>query len=136
MEKVTRFGVSMEPELLGKFDDLCDKRGYSNRSEAVRDLVRDALVQESARSTKGDVVGTISIVYDHHEGDLNDKLVDIQHRFYREISSSTHIHLDHDNCLEVIIVKGRAGRVKELGDILQAQKGVKHGGTFVTTTSM
>ncbi|MEE8637474.1 MAG: nickel-responsive transcriptional regulator NikR [Candidatus Margulisiibacteriota bacterium] len=133
-QKVTRFGVSMDPELLDKFDKLISQKGYANRSEAVRDLVRDHLVEKEWEKGKGEVVGTVTLVYDHHVHDLSDKLTDLQHHHYRNIISTTHIHLDGHNCLEVLILKGKSGGVKSIAERLISTKGVKHGRLAMTST--
>ena len=119
-----RFSISMEEDLLGKFDNHLSGHGYSNRSEAVRDLVRKALVDEEWDAGE-EVVGVITLVFDHHQRKLQDKLTELQHDHHDMIISSTHVHLDHDNCLEVIIVKGKAGSVRELANRLKATRGVK-----------
>ena len=131
--KVTRFGISMDPELLEKFDRLIQQRGYANRSEAIRDLVREHLVEKEWEEVKGEVVGTVTLVYDHHVRDLSDKLTDLQHDHYKNIVSSTHIHLDAHNCLEVLVVKGKSGEVRSIAERLISTKGVKHGKLVMTT---
>ncbi|MDK2858281.1 MAG: CopG family transcriptional regulator, nickel-responsive regulator [Verrucomicrobiota bacterium] len=128
-----RFSISMEDDLLEKFDRHLSRRGYSNRSEAVRDLVRKTLVDEEWESGE-EVVGVITLVFDHHQRQLQEKLTEIQHDHCRIIISSTHVHLDHHNCLEVIIVKGDAGKVRELADRLKAPRGVKSSELTATTT--
>jgi CopG family nickel-responsive transcriptional regulator len=132
--KVARFGVSMDPDLLDKFDKLIDRKGYENRSEAVRDLVRDHLVEKEWEETKGEVVGTVTLVYDHHVRDLSDKLTDLQHHHFKNIISTTHIHLDGHNCLEVLVVRGKSGEIKAIADRLISTKGVKHGKLIMTST--
>jgi CopG family nickel-responsive transcriptional regulator len=134
MPKVERFGVSMEHELLKSFDGLVVQRGYASRSEAIRDLVRKELVSTEWSDPTAEVVGTVSIVYEHHEHHLSDTLADLQHRHHRYIVSTTHVHLDAHNCLEVIIVRGASGLVKKIAETLISTKGVKHGGAVATTT--
>lgn len=129
-----RFGVSLDKELLISFDRLCAENKYQNRSEAIRDLIRDALVKKEWAAVKGDVTGVISLVYDHRKRELVDKLIDIQHEHQDMIISSQHIHLDHDNCLEVIILKGGAKDAKALAAKLRSTKGVKHGELVMATT--
>lgn len=119
-----RFSISMEEDLLKKFDGHLNGHGYSNRSEAVRDLVRQALIDEEWQAGE-EVVGVITLVFDHHQRKLQDKLTELQHDHHDMIISSTHVHLDHHNCLEVIIVKGEAGSVRELANRLKATRGVK-----------
>ncbi|KPJ68566.1 nickel-responsive regulator [candidate division WOR-1 bacterium DG_54_3] len=132
--KVARFGVSMDPELRDKFDRLIGQKGYANRSEAVRDLVREHLVEKEWQEVKGEVVGTVTLIYDHHVHDLSDKLTDLQHDHYRNIISSTHIHLDGQNCLEVLVVKGKSSQVRAIAERLMSTKGVKHGKLAMTST--
>lgn len=133
MSNIERFGISAPEDLLEKFDKISLQRGYASRSEAVRDLMRDNIVEQSIAEDK-EVVGTVTIVYDHHTRALADKLTDLQHDFYKNIISSTHIHMDHHNCLEVLVVKGKAQNVKDIGNKLISTKGVKHGKLVVTTT--
>lgn len=132
MNGLVRFGISLEKDLLKEFDRLIKEKNYSNRSEAIRDIIRDSLVKEEWKRGK-DVAGAISIVYDHHKRELMDVIVDIQHDYQDMIVASQHAHLDHNNCLEVIIVKGRSSKIKELSDKLRAVKGVKHGALSITT---
>jgi len=134
MAIVERFGVSMDKELLSHLDAQVEERGYSSRSEAIRDLVRKEMVRTEWSDPKAEVVGTVSIVYEHHEHHLSDILTDLQHRHHRSIVSTTHVHLDEHNCLEVIIVRGPSGLVKKIADTLISTKGVKHGGAVATTT--
>jgi CopG family nickel-responsive transcriptional regulator len=128
-----RFGVSLEKKLLERFDKLLTERKYSNRSEAIRDLIRDMLVEEEWKETSREVSGIISLVYDHHKRELVNLLMKIQHDHSHMIISAQHIHLDHDNCLEVIVAKGRAKEVGSLAQRLRSTKGVKHGGVIMTT---
>lgn len=131
---IIRFGISLENALLKRFDSLIKKKGYSNRSEAIRDLIRDSLVMEEWESSTVETVGTITIVYSHETRELTDTLTDLQHHYHSSIISAMHIHLDEHNCLEVIIVKGRAKDIKTISDRLIGTKGVKHGKLTVTTT--
>jgi CopG family nickel-responsive transcriptional regulator len=133
MKVLERFGVSMEAKLLSGFDLLIRSRGYASRSEALRDLVRRELVATEWEDPKQEVVGTVSIVYEHHEHNLSDALADLQHHHHRSIVSTTHVHLDAHNCLEVIIVRGRSVLVRQIADALLSTKGVKHGGVVATT---
>ena len=132
--KVARFGVSMDPGLLERFDKLIQQKGYENRSEAVRDLVRQDLVEKQWQGLKGEVVGTVTLVFNHHVHDLADKLTNLQHHHFKNIVSSTHIHLGEHNCLEVLIVKGRGSEVKRIAERLISTKGVKHGQLAMTST--
>jgi CopG family nickel-responsive transcriptional regulator len=133
MPKLTRTGVSLEDDLLRQFDRLIAKRGYKNRSEALRDLIRDSLVTEAVDENK-DVVATLSMIYDHHRPGLSNKLIEIQHHAHGKVLAATHVHLDEDNCLEVVIMKGRSGAVKHLADHMLSMRGVKHGKLILTTT--
>lgn len=134
MGKLTRFGVSLDEELLEPFDALCAVKGYSNRSEAIRDLIRKALVAEEWQQADGQGAGTLTLVYDHHKNDLARRLTQMQHDEHDIIIATLHVHLDHRNCLEVLILKGEAARVRALADKLISCKGVKHG-TFSGTTT-
>ena len=134
MGKLTRFGVSLDEELLKPFDALCAVKGYSNRSEAIRDLIRKALVAEEWQQADGQGAGTLTLVYDHHKNDLARRLTQMQHDEHDIIIATLHVHLDHHNCLEVLILKGEAARVRALADKLISCKGVKHG-TFSGTTT-
>ncbi|MDR3319810.1 MAG: nickel-responsive transcriptional regulator NikR [Desulfovibrio sp.] len=134
MGKLTRFGISLDEDLLHSFDGLCHRKGYSNRSEAIRDLIRKVLVEESWCNARGQGAGTVSLVYDHHKNDLARRILRIQHDAHDIIVATLHVHLDHDNCLEVLIIKGDAARVSSLADRLISCKGVKHGTFNLTTT--
>ena len=133
MSDIVRFGVSLEKELLEKFDKLSKEKQYPNRSEAIRDLIREELVKREWVEGK-EVAGSITLVFDHHKRELMNTLTDIQHDFYQLIISSQHVHLDHDNCLEIIVVRGKPRGVKELADKLRATKGVKYGSLSIATT--
>jgi len=124
-EKLRRFGVSIPLSLLLKFDEYLRNKNYKNRSEAIRDLIRAEFVKESFETNK-EVAGIISIVYNHHKRELVDKIIDVQHGYQDIIVASQHIHLDSDNCLEVIITRGKPQRIKDLSSKLQSTKGVKH----------
>ncbi len=133
MSDLVRFGVSIDADLLEKFDTQIEKKGYSNRSEALRDLIRDNIVAEEWGNDQ-EIVGTITIVYDHHTPDLNQTMTHIQHSFTGEIRSVLHIHMDHHNCLEVLVVQGQGRLVKSLADQLTCLRGIKHGKLTMTTT--
>ena len=122
---VTRFGISLEEDLILAFDKHIQKQGYSNRSEAIRDLIRKDLLQ-SAKIRGGTIAGAVVMTYDHHKRELVNKLLDIQHDFQKTILSTQHIHLDHHHCLEIIAVKGKAAEIEALAHRLQTQIGVKH----------
>jgi CopG family transcriptional regulator, nickel-responsive regulator len=132
MSDLMRFGISLEDSLLKDFDKLIDEKQYANRSEAIRDLIRNSLVEDEWKKGK-DVAGAISLVYDHHKRELMNVIVEIQHDYQDTIIASQHVHLDHHNCLEVIIVKGKSDKIKVLSDKLRAVKGVKHGSLTLTT---
>ena len=132
--ETTRFGISIDARLLTKFDDLIAAKGYSNRSEAIRDLIRNALVEEQWGGGNEETVGTVSLVYDHHTRDLSDKLTEHQHTHHKEIISSLHVHLDAHHCLEVVVLKGKVKNIKRLAEELIGTKGVKHGQLMTTTT--
>jgi CopG family transcriptional regulator, nickel-responsive regulator len=128
-----RFGVSMEADLLRRFDGLCRRKGYASRSEAIRDMARDLIVEEEKQLGDAEVVGTVTVVYDHHQRELEEKLTDYQHNFLDAIVSALHVHLDAHSCLEVLVLRGKASRVKRIADGLIATKGVKHGKLVMTT---
>ena len=129
-----RFGVSMDELLLKKFDELISEKNYKNRSEAIRDVIRENLVCEEWKDEKGEKVGTVTLIYNHHKRGISEKLNEIQHHMHEYIISSMHIHLDEENCLEVIVVKGNARKIIDIVNKLISLKGVKHG-KFVMTTS-
>lgn len=134
MSVLSRIGVAIDIDLLAKFDRLIARRGYTNRSEAFRDLIRDELVEQTWESPDSHVVGTVTLVYDHHVRLLSEKLTAIQHNFHRSILSTLHVHLDHDLCLEVIVIRGKSAEVRKLADTLISTKGVKHGRLTLTTS--
>jgi CopG family transcriptional regulator, nickel-responsive regulator len=134
MTDLSRIGVAIDSNLLDKFDRLIAQRGYANRSEAFRDLIRDELVEKAWESPESHVVGTVTLVYNHHVRLLSEKLTSLQHDFHHSILSTLHIHLDHDNCLEVLVVRGRSSEVRKVADVLISTKGVKHGRLTITTT--
>ncbi|MBM4320161.1 MAG: nickel-responsive transcriptional regulator NikR [Deltaproteobacteria bacterium] len=128
---LARIGVAIETELLGRFDAWLDRRGGGNRSEAIRDLIRDRLTQEEIAG-EAEVVAAVSIVYDHHRRALNQQLTDLQHDQGDRVISALHVHLEHDRCLEVVVLRGPASEVRLFADRLIGEKGVLHGGAFVT----
>jgi CopG family nickel-responsive transcriptional regulator len=134
MSEIVRFGISINDRLLERFDRLIEGKGYVNRSEAIRDLIRNALVEEAWATENQEAVGTVSLVYDHHTRDLADKLTEHQHSHHKEIVSSLHVHLDAHHCLEVVVLKGKAREIKRLAEELIGTKGVKHGKLMTTTT--
>ena len=134
MPKVTRFGVSLEDDLLRSFDRSISEMGYANRSEAIRDLIRDHLVQKKVSRGNEEIIGIASLVYDHRTHRLGDILADMQHKAKVAINASLHIHLDEHNCLEVIVIRGEAQKVHEVAGKLIATKGVENG-KLVTTAA-
>jgi len=128
-----RFSISLEEGLLERFDHYIQARQYDNRSEAIRDLIRKALIRREWQDDKP-VMGVISLVYDHHQPNLQERITEVQHGHHHQIVSSTHVHMDHDNCLEVIIVRGRAGEIRELADRLIALRGVRDGNLAMSST--
>ena len=134
MAHLVRFGVSVDNQLIQQFDRHIARRHYTNRSEALRDLIRDALVGQEWDQDK-ETVGTITFVYDHHVRDLTSKLTRIQHDYHGHILTGMHVHLDHDHCLEVLVVKGKGSVIKKVADALISVKGVKHGKLTMTTTA-
>ena len=132
---LVRFSVAMPEELLMRFDELVARRGVAkNRSEMVRDLVRDALIKEESEIIGTEVMGTLTIVFDHHASDVQETLHSIQHANYGMVISTTHVHLDERNCLEVIILRGETTIVHDVADRILGTKGVKNGGLVITTT--
>jgi CopG family nickel-responsive transcriptional regulator len=134
-DALTRFGVSMPEELVARFDQMIAQQGYDNRSEAIRDLIRKALLEPSgisASPASQTVAGTIVMVYDHHATDLPITLMELQHRFHHDIISTMHIHLNHDQCLEILVVRGQIQRVRELTNLIHVQKGVVYAELSVT----
>jgi len=133
MSELFRFGISLDKRLLDKFDRLIREKKYTNRSEAFRDLIRQELVKKEWE--EGDeVAGAIAIVYNHHQRDLLNKIMDVQHDFQKLIISTQHIHLDNENCLEILAVKGSSKEVEKLADILKSVKGVRHGTLSMSST--
>jgi CopG family transcriptional regulator, nickel-responsive regulator len=125
MAELSRIGVSIDSELLERFDSYIGRKGYENRSEAFRDLIRDRLVESAV--VAGNVVGTVTLIYDHHTRLLPEKLTDLQHEYHDVVISTLHAHLDHERCLEVVILRGKSKRVQQLADRLISIKGVQHG---------
>ncbi len=132
MAKLVRFGVAMEDSLLEEFDRYIRRKGYKNRSEAIRDLARNAMVQEAWEQEKGEVIAAVALVYDHEKRGLADKLTDLQHHAVPLIVSTLHVHLDERHCLEVLVLRGKASQVRKLANQILAIKGVLHGGVVAT----
>ncbi len=133
-ENVTRFSISLPPSLLLQLDQMSSEKGYANRSLAVADMIRNQLVEHRQKTGAEDIAGTITLVYDHHKPHLQSTLTDIQHDHHNVILSTVHVHLDHHNCLEVLLVRGPGKVIRKIADALITAKGVKHGKLTVTTT--
>jgi len=134
MSELSRIGVAIATDLLGKFDALIAKRGYTNRSEAFRDLIRAELVRETSSQPSGRVVGSLTLVYAHHVRLLEEKLTELQHTHNRLIVSAMHVHLDHDNCLELIALRGSSAEIRRFSGQLTSLKGVKHAQLAITAS--
>jgi CopG family nickel-responsive transcriptional regulator len=132
MAGIVRFGISLDRKLLDDFDRLISRKGYGNRSEAIRDLIRDSLVRDQWDKGTEEAVGTVTLVYNHDTRELADKLTDLQHRHFDRIVSTLHVHLDEHHCLEVLVVRGKAADLRRIADRLIGTRGVKHG-TFSAT---
>lgn len=132
MSKLVRFGVSLEEDLLAQFDRLIKQRKYTNRSEALRDMIREELVKKEWTENK-EVTGAITLVYDHHTRELVTKVLDVQHDYHSCILSSQHIHMDHHNCFEIVVTRGKAKEIEELFQKLKSIKSVKHAGFMMAT---
>lgn len=133
MSGIVRFGMSLEKDLLHRFNVYMKQKGYGNRSEAIRDLIREALIKREWQEGK-EVTGAITLVYNHHKRELLTHLTGVQHEYHDNILSTQHVHLDEDNCLEIIVVKGKPKKVEELYGKLKSMKGVKHAGISMSTT--
>jgi CopG family transcriptional regulator, nickel-responsive regulator len=129
---LSRIGVALDSDLLERFDHCISRQGYTNRSEAFRDLIRDKLVAEKTAQPNATVVGTVTLIYDHHAHGVTDKLTDLQHAHHELVVSTSHAHLDHESCLEVLIVHGKAAEVEEFAGRLIGLKGVQHGRLVMT----
>lgn len=134
MSGLTRFGVSIDSRLIKKFDALIGRKGYATRSEAIRDMIRDSLVEQEWEAEDRETVGTITLVYNHHTRELERTLTDMQHKSFHQIVSALHVHLDAHNCLEVLVVKGMSRELRKIADRLIGTRGVKHGKLTTTTT--
>jgi CopG family nickel-responsive transcriptional regulator len=129
---LSRIGIALDSDLLKRFDRSIERRGYTNRSEAFRDLIRDRLVTEQTAAPDSIVVGTVTLIYDHHASGITEKLTDLQHAQHELVVSTSHAHLDHDSCLEVLIVHGKSAQVAHFADSLIGLKGVQHGRLVMT----
>ena len=135
MGDITRFGISIDSDLLDSFDRLITQKGYQNRSEAIRDLIRATIVEEKMDAGQEEMVGTVTMVYNHHVRDLADKLTEHQHQHHHQVISALHVHLDAHNCLEVLVLRGSSTDIKQIADELLGVKGVKHGKLFLTSAT-
>jgi len=133
MTDLSRIGISLEKNLLDKFDQFMKERNYANRSEVFRDLIRQELIKKEWQQGK-EIAGAIILIYNHHKRELLNKITDIQHDFQRLIISTQHVHLDHDNCLEIVAIKGSSKEVQTLANTLKSIKGVKHGALSMSST--
>jgi len=133
MAALSRIGVAIDSDLLQRFDRFLTRQGYPNRSEAFRDLIRDRLISAAVESPDAFVVGTVTLIYDHHSRLLPERLMDLQHEYHSLVVSTTHAHLDHDTCLEVLILKGASKSIQKLADLLIGTKGVQHGRLVLTS---
>ena len=134
MSGLMRFGVSIDSQLIKKFDALVARKGNATRSEAIRDMIRDSLVEQEWEAEDRETVGTITIVYNHHTRELEHALTDMQHKSFHQVVSTLHVHLDAHNCLEVLVVKGMSREIRKIADRLIGTRGVKHGKLTTTTT--
>jgi CopG family nickel-responsive transcriptional regulator len=132
MGVLSRIGIALDSDLLKRFDRSIHQRGYANRSEAFRDLIRDRLVTEQTSASEAIVVGTVTLIYDHHAHGITEKLTEAQHEHHELVVSTSHAHLDHDSCLEVLIVHGKSAQVAQFADLLIGLKGVQHGRLVMT----
>jgi CopG family nickel-responsive transcriptional regulator len=133
MSSLVRTGISLDRQLLSRFDRIIEQKGYGSRSEAIRDLVREHSVQADVSGNRV-IVGTLTVLYDHHQPQLAERLIEAQHHYHGKVLATTHIHLDARNCLEVLIVKGRSAEVQHFADHLLSLRGVKHGKLVITST--
>ena len=133
-DSVVRFSVSLARDLARELDQMTAEKGYDNRSLAIADMIRAHLIEHRQQMGAGEIAGSITLVYDHHRHHLQDLLTDLQHEHREVIISSLHCHLDHDNCLEVLAVRGKSVAIKKLADEMIAAKGVKHGKLTITST--
>ncbi|MBA3044584.1 MAG: nickel-responsive transcriptional regulator NikR [Candidatus Thermoplasmatota archaeon] len=136
MNEITRFGVSLPTDLLESFDTQIDKMGYGNRSKAIADLIRNSMIDDAWDTGQGEVVGIVTMVYDHHTSDTVNKLLTLQHDSHVTIYSTMHIHLDHDNCLEILAIRGSPAEVRKFSDATKSVRGVKHSGLVVTSKEL
>lgn len=132
MGVLSRIGIALDSDLLKRFDRLIERQGYTNRSEAFRDLIRDRLVKEQTAAPEATVVGTVTLIFDHQSHGITEKLTEVQHEHHDLVVSTSHAHLDHESCLEVLIVHGKSSRVEQFADRMIGMKGVQHGRLVMT----
>jgi len=130
---LSRFGVSIDAALLKKFDEFTSRAGYVGRSEAFRDLIRAKLVEEEIQESNSEVFGVFTLIYNHHRRQLEERLTDVQHDYHDNVITTTHVHIDHDNCLEVVLLKGKVNILKQIALSLGSLKGVKHNKLVLTS---
>ncbi|MET0385602.1 MAG: nickel-responsive transcriptional regulator NikR [Polyangiales bacterium] len=135
MSELERVSVAIEKSLIDRFDALIERDGKASRSEAIRDLIRNRLIEEEIGAGRGEVVGTLTVIYDHKKRELAERLVATGHEHHEQVLASMHVHLDEQNCLEVVAVRGRVKEVRHLAEHLIGMKGVKHGKLVLSTTS-
>ena len=131
---VERIGISLDKDLLAQFDKLIAQKGYANRSEAVRDLIREKLVEQEWNAPKGEAVAALLLIFEHHQMHLADRMTNLEHSEFHHVVASTHVHMDHDNCLEILVLRGPGREIKELGEKLISMRGVKYGRFIPGTT--
>ena len=136
MSQLARIGVAIDADLLASFDALIEKQGYENRSEAFRDLIRDRLIRAESEQPNKEVGGTLTLVYDHHQRNLTERITNLQHDHHGVVVSTLHVHLDHHNCLEVLILRGKSKVVRQLADLLVSIKGIQHGQLAMTAAEI
>ncbi|OUJ18860.1 Transcriptional regulator CopG/Arc/MetJ family [Methanonatronarchaeum thermophilum] len=133
MSDTNRIGVSIDSKLLEKFDEKIEEKMYANRSEAIRDLIRDFLVKDELKYSNEEVIGSLTLVYSHDTRGISDKLNQLQHEDFTNVLSSVHLHLNEENCMEIVAIKGDSNKIKEISDRLISSKGVKHGKLVMTS---
>ena len=135
MEKIVRKGIAFEPEQLEQFDSLIEKKGYKNRSEAIRDLIRKEIIEKQQENPNAIMMATLTMIYGHHEHNVQRNLTHIQHHHSELIRSTLHVHIDDKNCMEVLVLNGKVKEIKRLSDAMLTEKGVKHGKLVLTKSS-
>ena len=131
---VERIGISLEKNLLTRFDKLIKQKGYANRSEAVRDLIRERLIEQAWAAPRGEAVGAVFLIFEHEKMNLTERMTKLEHEEFHRVVASVHVHLDHDNCLEILVLRGPGREIEKLGEKLISMRGVKHGRFIPGTT--